>query len=70
MKATAVERIAIAEWQCAVDRERGLPGLFQAAPAGDHKKPSAIPARIAKAGGETCIGEPSRTGLLMVAYHK
>src|SRR5690348_889910 len=32
MKATAVviERIAIAERQCAVGRERGLPGLFQA----------------------------------------
>jgi len=33
MEATAVviERIAIAEWQCAVGRERGLSGLFQAA---------------------------------------
>src|SRR5882724_937389 len=33
MEATAVviERIAIAEWQCAVGRERGLPGLLQAA---------------------------------------
>ena len=33
MQATAVviERIAVAEWQCAVDRERGLPGLFQPA---------------------------------------
>src|SRR6266404_686347 len=33
MEATAVvvERIAIAEWQGAVGRERGLPGLFQAA---------------------------------------
>src|SRR5258706_16334098 len=33
MQATAVfiERIAVAEWQRAVDRERGLPGLFQAA---------------------------------------
>src|ERR1700730_17421578 len=32
MEATAVviERIAIAEWQGAVGRERGLPGLFQA----------------------------------------
>src|SRR5260370_18428106 len=29
--AVVIEGIAIAEWQRAVDRDRGLPGLFQAA---------------------------------------